>query len=240
MVTNSLASLVVCAGAVLLVLSAALGPESLNAGVAIALLASLLLGLRGAAATSERNQWSRSLAAILYAGLPLALLVALREATGPGLTLFLPPASTLLTVDRGVLWVLIALTTTWATDVFAYASGRVAGHHLFAPALSPRKTWEGTLGGVVAGTATFAAWGAALGWPGALSIVAGMLTASAAVAGDLVESGLKRQAGVKDAGSLLPGHGGLLDRIDSLAFSAVVVFLMKTLGDVVPSLRLGS
>ncbi|HLZ07651.1 MAG TPA: phosphatidate cytidylyltransferase, partial [Chloroflexota bacterium] len=101
----------------------------------------------------------------------------------------------------------------------------------FSRRLSPRKTWEGTLGGLIAGTLVVAAWGPPFDWHLLPAIAAGLIVSIAGVLGDLSESALKRSAEVKDSGTLLPGHGGLLDRIDSLAFSVVVVFLLKAVDD---------
>lgn len=127
---------------------------------------------------------------------------------------------------RGVM--LYAICLVWAADIGAYFVGRAVGRHRLAPAVSAGKTWEGLAGGLAAVLiyALAAAWilgvpvGALPGWI-ALALVAGVLS----VAGDLSESMLKREAGVKDSGNLLPGHGGLLDRIDSLLAALPVMAL---------------
>jgi phosphatidate cytidylyltransferase len=124
-----------------------------------------------------------------------------------------------------VLWI---LAVTWATDIFAYFAGRAIGGPKLAPGISPNKTWAG-LGGGIAGAA-------ALGWLVARSFEMGspFLWFGAAMgviaqAGDLYESWVKRRAGVKDSGSLLPGHGGVLDRLDGLlAVSAATMALLMT------------
>lgn len=118
----------------------------------------------------------------------------------------------------GVRWLVVLLGVTFVTDTAAYAVGRLLGRHLFVPALSPKKTWEGAAGGYAGGAAAAvlvpllldvdpAAW--------QLAVLAVVLPA-AAIGGDLLESALKRRAGLKDFSRLLPGHGGLLDRLDSL------------------------
>ena len=120
--------------------------------------------------------------------------------------------------DRGAWWLLIALAMTWVADIAAYFAGRAFGRHKLAPGISPGKTWEGVLGAVVGVLvyAEVAAWltGTVIGSP--LGFVAALLVVVAvSVVGDLFESLAKRQAGVKDSGRILPGHGGVLDRIDS-------------------------
>lgn len=127
----------------------------------------------------------------------------------------------------GALLVLIAVMIVWAADTFAYLVGITIGRHKFAPSISPGKTIEGIVGGI-AGALLFAGFGAywLLNFNSAQMLV--WLTAAAAAAaisvvGDLYFSRLKRQAGVKDSGKLLPGHGGMLDRIDGL-IAAMPVF----------------
>ena len=111
----------------------------------------------------------------------------------------------------------------WAADVAAYAVGSLFGRHKIAPQVSPGKTWEGTIAGFVAGAAVVILWNRPfLAFP-AWAFPAAVLIGPAAFAGDLLESWAKRRAGVKDSGSLLPGHGGILDRIDSLVAAAIVV-----------------
>ena len=130
-------------------------------------------------------------------------------------------------LDDGERWLIIAFAVTFATDTGAYAAGRLLGRHRMAPALSPGKTWEGTAGGLLLGAA--AAVGAvALLNPREASVAAAIAIAAglpvAAVAGDLLESAIKRRAGVKDTSHLLPGHGGLLDRMDSLLLTGPLLY----------------
>ena len=120
--------------------------------------------------------------------------------------------------------ILAVLFTVFATDTFAYIGGRIAGRHRMSPVISPGKTWEGFVTGSVFGVATsfFVLYGTAYdGWK---SIVFGALVVLAAVIGDLFESLVKRDLGAKDTGRVLLGHGGVLDRIDSLLFAAPVGF----------------
>ncbi|CAL94521.1 phosphatidate cytidylyltransferase [Azoarcus olearius] len=120
-------------------------------------------------------------------------------------------------------WVLLAaMSVAWVADIAAYFAGRAFGRHKLAPQISPGKTWEGavgaTLGVVVFGLILVASTGALPLTAAVLATLVPMLVALTAVSivGDLFESLLKRQAGLKDSGALLPGHGGVLDRIDSL------------------------
>ncbi|KAF1701851.1 phosphatidate cytidylyltransferase [Pseudoxanthomonas suwonensis] len=123
-------------------------------------------------------------------------------------------------------WLLAALALVWAADTGAYFAGRHLGRHKLAPTISPNKTIEGAAGGVVAGIAAALGFGWLAGaglpqWP-ALALVA-LVATLFSIAGDLIESLLKRQAGVKDSGDLIPGHGGVLDRIDGV-LAALPVF----------------
>ena len=157
------------------------------------------LGLMGAAGffivIQTRN---RQLAwGVPYVVLPITALLALRM------------------LPNGELLTLWALASVWATDIGAYFAGRLIGGPKLMPRLSPNKTWAGLGGGMVAALLVglaFARWG---GVPMLLAL-GGPLWAVVAQAGDLFESGLKRQAGVKDSGDLLPGHGGVLDRLDGV------------------------
>ncbi len=123
------------------------------------------------------------------------------------------------------------MVVVWANDVFAYLVGVAFGRHKMAPKISPHKSWEGFAGGIVGATAVAAVVGRF--WVGGevwLWALFGVVVALAAVAGDLAESRLKRAAGVKDSGRLLPGHGGLLDRFDATlgAVPVAFVFLLVT------------
>lgn len=125
-----------------------------------------------------------------------------------------------------VFWVLIV---TWATDIFAYFAGRAIGGPKLAPRISPNKTWAGLLGGILGATIAGAIV-AQLFQMGALFLIAGPAMAIAAQLGDLYESSVKRRAGVKDSGTILPGHGGVLDRVDGLLPVAVLVLIMLMAG----------
>jgi phosphatidate cytidylyltransferase len=172
-----------------------------GAGAVVAVLATAMLQ-RGDLVQAPR---SAALAALAwgYAGLLPAAVVALRE-------------------GAGWQWVVLLFVVTWANDTLAYFTGRFLGKHPLAPRISPKKTWEGFWGGA-AGSVLGALVVKALFLP-RLSIPAAVLVGAGAALlgplGDLSESMLKRAAGVKDSGKLLPGHGGLLDRIDAVLFVA--------------------
>ena len=123
--------------------------------------------------------------------------------------------------------VMMTLFLVWATDVFAYYVGKSVGSTPLAPSISPNKTWEGSVGGAVSALLVAAGFKlvgvVALAWIHvvAIALICGVISQ----AGDLAESQIKRSAGVKDAGSVLPGHGGLLDRFDSMAVAAPLVYL---------------
>jgi phosphatidate cytidylyltransferase len=118
-------------------------------------------------------------------------------------------------------WVLFTLALVWAADTGAFFAGRWLGRVPLAPRVSPKKTWEGVIGGIV--TSALVAWLAATylfivdPWPFVLTCIA---VAAVSVVGDLTESLLKRAVGLKDSGSVFPGHGGMLDRIDSVTAAA--------------------
>jgi len=154
--------------------------------------------------------WAWTITGILYVGWLLSYFVALRG------------------MDDGRNLVFLALFATFSSDTTAFFIGRAWGKHRLAPNISPGKTWEGAIGGIFGAIIvsllftlptplhlTFDYWQAML---------LGLLVSTFGQLGDLVESLLKRKVGVKDSGKLLPGHGGFLDRIDSIVFAGVVVY----------------
>lgn len=142
--------------------------------------------------------------------------------------------------ENGWQWTTVALMSIWSADMAAYAvgkwlAGRVLGRHTLAPRLSPKKTVEGYVGGIVAGTAMAIVTAAVLELPLALAGIAGLSVSIFGLFGDLSISMLKREAGLKDSGKLFPGHGGALDRSDSLIWAiAIVYYLVVFLGPLFP------
>jgi phosphatidate cytidylyltransferase len=131
-------------------------------------------------------------------------------------------------LDSSVDWILLAILITFATDTASYFVGTAIGRRRLAAVISPSKTWEGALGGIVVGTAATVGLTVLLDLPIDVQegAIIGVAASAAAVGGDLVESGFKRLSRVKDSGSIIPGHGGVLDRIDSLAPNLAVVYWM--------------
>jgi phosphatidate cytidylyltransferase len=154
--------------------------------------------------------WVWTMAGILYVGWLLSYLVALR-------------------LDGGRNWVLFALFTTFGSDTAAFFIGRALGKHHLAPKISPHKTWEGAIGGVIGAMLVSLLFVA----PAPLSlplnygqaILLALVVSVLGQFGDLAESLLKRNLGVKESGKAMPGHGGFLDRTDSVVFAGVVVYL---------------
>lgn len=136
----------------------------------------------------------------------------------------------ILLLKHNSIWVLAFVVSVAMIDTFGYLVGRKLGRHKLAPGVSPKKTWEGLLASIVAGTIsafTFTVFGAGEPWWAGL-ILAGALIL-AAVFGDLAESLIKRDLGIKDMSTLLPGHGGIMDRLDSLLPAALVTYVFVTI-----------
>jgi phosphatidate cytidylyltransferase len=132
-------------------------------------------------------------------------------------------------LPAGVCLVVMVLAIIWGMDTFAYAVGRTLGRHKLCPSISPGKTVEGALGGFLAAALIGGAFAYWLILPSYHGLMLGALLGIVGQAGDLFESKLKRLAGVKDSGAILPGHGGALDRFDSLLFCAPVAYFYLTL-----------
>jgi len=187
-----------------------LGLTDLLAAGIVALPAALLLS----PGTAERRIKDTTITAfgVLYVGLTLSTVVSTRVLAG------------------GEWLVLFLAVVTWAGDTGAYYAGTLWGKHLLAPKISPKKTVEGLLGGI--GLAVAAAFLAQVWFVPQLqpmdTVILGVVLTGAGLFGDLWESAIKRRAGVKDSGSILPGHGGMLDRIDSLLFTAPTFYYYVT------------
>lgn len=136
-----------------------------------------------------------------------------------------------LDAPRGAQWTLFVLVLVWVADIGAFFVGRRFGKIRLAPRVSPGKTWEGLLGGVAASALVAIAGAEWFGVPASFFVPLCLITVAFSVIGDLTESLLKRFAGLKDSGTLFPGHGGIMDRIDSVTGAApVLVFGLIALG----------
>lgn len=185
------------------------------AALALVLVAAVVAGRRAESEGAGRRLWA--LSGALYCGLPAVALVWLRGDDQSGLYL--------------MLWLMMVV---WATDIGAYAAGRTIGGPLLMPAVSPKKTWAGLLGGMA--SAALVGIGSALALPMGLdwAVLAAVSAALAVVAqaGDLLESWVKRRFGVKDSSNVIPGHGGVLDRVDGLLTAALVVAVFRLMAAV--------
>ena len=159
--------------------------------------------------------WSATVFGAVYVGLLGAVAILTTQWTGDASTdgAFWPERR----------WVLVLLAGVWSFDTGAYLVGRAIGRRPFLPWISPKKTLEGVLGGLVVATVVVAVVLAISGSSPLEALVLGPLLGIVAQSGDLAESLLKRAAGAKDSGTLLPGHGGILDRVDSILFAAPVL-----------------
>jgi phosphatidate cytidylyltransferase len=180
-------------------------------GLAIALSLVWTLFLRSSRGKVMAS-WAASVTGIFYMGWLLSYWVLIMNSYGGAW--------------NGRDWVLLALFSTFAVDTSAYFAGRTWGRHKMAPTVSPGKTWEGAAGGLVGAIAAVIILALLLdtGISYSEMVILGVLIAVFAQLGDLAESKLKRNMGVKEASNLIPGHGGILDRLDSIVFTGVVVY----------------
>ena len=202
---NALAG--VTASAAMPVVAALWGLPGLS-GVVTALLAAALVWHTAFRRTRTADA-AITVFGALYTGFLLAYLVLILDTFAAGL----PLALTL-------------IVSVWVNDVFAYLVGSLVGRHKLAPSISPKKSWEGLIAGTLGTVGTWLA-GAMLGLVGielGVALAVGSAVSLAAVVGDLAESRMKREAQVKDSGRSLPGHGGFLDRLDSLIFVCLVAY----------------
>ena len=181
-------------------------PDGLLA-IVVVLMTSLLVLLVRRSSERAMLDWALSLVLALYLG---------------GLMQFYAPLR--LRAD-GAFWVMALLGLSWVCDSAAFFVGRAVGRTPLAPNISPRKSREGAAAGLLASALVGGIVGAATGHPWLLLVGYGGVVGLATIVGDLAESLLKRQTGVKDSGVLIPGHGGILDRMDSLLFCAPVAVL---------------
>lgn len=213
----------VCAPlAVYLFLHSQLSGKSAMAGV-LALFVILFAGLVARAARFGRTlgQLRRLYGGIgfIYVGVLFSSFVLLRGIPG---RIVVGPFGM---ADRGAWLMLFAAMCVWATDTFAYFVGRTWGRHPLAPTLSPGKTIEGALGGLFGAMGVGLAFGLWIHLSASHSLIVGLIAGLAGQVGDLFESALKRELGIKDFGRIMPGHGGILDRADSLLFVIPLAYL---------------
>jgi phosphatidate cytidylyltransferase len=206
------ATLVAAGAAAALPPSALAGYDWLLAAVALAVLASTAAVIIARTPAEGIDAWHWGVATSLYFGYLAGHFVLLRE------------------LPDGREWLLLVLLTVWAADTGAYAVGRAVGRHKLAPAISPGKTVEGAAGSSVTGFVAVALLNEAFALDLAIEhvVALGLLLPAAALVGDLAESALKRSLGVKDSSGLVPGHGGVADRLDSLLFAAPVAYWYAT------------
>ena len=183
-------------------------PNLLPLLLTLAVVVPLMLGLAMKDRSAIFARWAWTLAGVMYLGWLTSYYVSLSL------------------LEMGTAWVMMALMSTFASDISAFFVGRAIGRHKLAPSISPHKTWEGALAGL-AGAVTV---GLLVSWLMELplrtyeAVLLALAVSILGQAGDLVESLFKRNTGVKDASHVLPGHGGFLDRIDSVVFAGLVVY----------------
>lgn len=177
------------------------------------------------------TDWVFSLSGVLYVGFTMMHFVLIRRIQGPSEAGWVEEADSLIGdggASLGLAWLLVVLVTTWLTDVFAYLIGRQWGKTKLIPHVSPGKTRAGAVAGIVAGTLTGGIAGVVFGLPVpfAIMLIVGAVISLGAMIGDLCESMIKREIGIKDMGSIIPGHGGLLDRIDALLVTIPLTYYL--------------
>jgi phosphatidate cytidylyltransferase len=174
----------------------------LGAAIGVSLVVILLVGQP---ATYRRYVYL--LVAALYIGFPLGLLALVRD------------------MPQGLWWTYVLFASNWGTDSMALVGGRVWGRTKLAPKISPNKTVEGAVVGFVSGTLAGIILSQLMGLPLTTALIVCPMVSILTIAGDLIESGAKRQFGVKDTGSILPGHGGFIDRVDGLVLAAPFFYM---------------
>ena len=208
--------------AVALVLDAAIVPAIEGSGLLLVAIGTVLAGVGAFSKRDPRDglpTWVATMFGAFYAAL-LGFILRLGHGAPP-----LSPSAPLagLGADRG--WIVLLVLAVWSYDTGAYVIGKRFGRRRFLTHISPSKTYAGLIGGIIAATAVSAVVLVGLGQQPITGLIVGPLISLAAQAGDLAESMLKRAAGAKDSGTLIPGHGGVLDRLDSFLFAAPVLAL---------------
>lgn len=198
-------------------------------GVSLAfVLLTLIFTVMPIGKTLNFTEAAVSIAGFFYLAWPMAHLIMLRNLEGANfVSTFELPFPFTLTYGAGMVWLMFI--ATWSSDSFAYFVGSAIGSHKLAPSISPNKTIEGFLGSVVGTAAVLAGIAYIFALPWEHFAYLGSSLAIIATLGDLVESAFKRHTGIKDSGSLIPGHGGVLDRFDSVLFTAPTVYYFAIL-----------
>ncbi len=215
---------IILIGVPLAVLGALVARPRVDVAV-IYLVAIVVVGAIAAFRVTEASAGFTAWMATTFGALYVALLAFMPGilAVAPGV----PPTAPLGGVlDSGRLWLLLLVLTVWSFDTAAYLTGRTWGRGSFLAHISPSKTWSGVIGGTIAAGVVCALLTWALGQHPLGGLLLGLLIAVTAQAGDVAESLLKRAAGTKDSGDLIPGHGGVLDRVDSFLFAAPVLYVV--------------
>jgi phosphatidate cytidylyltransferase len=201
--------------------------EVYGAVISLSIMLALVYEIRPQDRTNSLTSWAITFAGAYYIGGLLSSFILIRQLDAPLQTGWLQA----LRIPPGTAWIIFTLAITFLNDTFAYFVGRAFGRTKMAPILSPKKSWEGAAGGLVASTLSALLCVPLLGLPihPAYAALIGALAGVVGPAGDLAESLIKRQIGIKDSGTLIPGHGGMLDRVDSLLFVAPMVYYMVLL-----------
>jgi len=196
------------------------------------LVATLVVPMVRSSLEGALTDWSLSFAGIIYVTLPLTFAIGLRGFAGNSSQHWVNTvAGWFDSSGKGLALVGIVFAVTWFNDTAAYLAGRSFGKSKLVPTISPGKTRVGAAAGLIAGALTgmLAAWIFGLPVNIALAAMIGFLLAIAGQLGDLAESLIKRSLGVKDMGTLIPGHGGMLDRIDALLFTFPITYALAEL-----------
>jgi phosphatidate cytidylyltransferase len=220
------------AGALVIIIGAVEPLKSIPWIIIGLLIVTLVVPMARSSFDGALTDWSLTFAGIVYVALPLVFAIGLRGFDGDASQDWVNNvAGWFSTPGRGLALVGMVFAVTWLNDCAAYLVGRSFGKTKLVPALSPGKTRIGSVAGLVAGalTGALAAWIFGLPINVALAALVGLLLAIAGQLGDLAESLIKRSLGVKDMGELIPGHGGMLDRVDALLFTFPITYALAEL-----------
>jgi phosphatidate cytidylyltransferase len=220
------------AGALLIIIGAIEPLKSIPWLMLAVLVLTLIIPMKRSSLAGALTDWSLTFSGIIYVALPLTFAIGLRGVSGNATQRWVNDvAGWFGTPGKGLALVGIVFAVTWLNDTAAYLVGRSFGESKLLPAISPGKTRIGSAAGLLAGALTgmLAAWIFGLPINVATAAGIGLLLAIAGQLGDLAESLIKRSLGVKDMGNLIPGHGGMLDRVDALLFTFPITFALAEL-----------